>query len=106
MSDIELLYEKIVELSEKKNELIEENSNLKLELSNYHETLFEDFCEFVNIIVNKIDFEKEEINEGLFTGKSDEEKMAKYFVKLINDKAKEIGLNPKTIANLILDKLK
>ena len=96
----ELLYEKIAEISEKKSNLIEENENLKKQLAEYHATIFNDFCEFVNILIEKVDFNKE-LEEGIFAGKSEEEKMAKYFVKIIKSKADNSGLDAKEIARKI-----
>jgi len=101
-----LLYEKIVEISEKKSAIIQENEELKKKLDGYQATLFEDFCEFVNLLVEKVDFEKE-IVEGMFSGnKSEEEMMAKYFVRIIKEKAKEKGLDAKVIALNIANMLK
>ena len=102
----ELLYEKIAEISEKKSNLIEENENLKKQLAEYHATIFNDFCEFVNIVVDKIDWEKEKLDEGMFSGKSEEEKMARYFVRIIRSKSQEKGLDEREIAKRIALMLK
>ena len=97
----ELLYEKIADISEKKSNLIEENKKLKKQLAEYQETIFEDFCEFVTLIVEKVD-----LDEGLFDGKSEEEKLARYFIRTIKDKAKEQNLDEKLIASKIVEKIK
>ena len=99
----ELLYEKIAEISEKKSNLIEENENLKKQLAEYHATIFNDFCEFVNIVVDKIDFDKEEINERKELSKEDE--MILFLKKAIKNRAREIGINPKELARKVANSL-
>jgi hypothetical protein len=101
----EILYEKIAEISEKKIDLIEENEKLKKQLAEYHENIFNDFCEFINIIVDKIDWGKE-INESMFGEKSEEDKMAKYFVKIIKSKADEKRIDVKEVVKKIAIMLK
>jgi len=105
MQDKIYLYEHFAKVSEDKVSLIKENKDLKNQLDDYHSVIFEDFCEFVKVLLDNIDLDKD-IKEGAFGGKTDEERMAKYFIKMIKEKSRENGLNAKDIAMLIASKLK
>lgn len=100
-----LLYEKIADISETKSQLIKENKDLKKKLDEYQETIFKDFCEFVDALVEKVDLNKEDIDE-MFGGKTDEEKMAKYFIRAIKQKASDLNVDPVKVAEYIIRKIK
>lgn len=108
MANKEILYEKITEISEKKNTLQEENENLKKQLSEYNENLFENFCEFVQALVDNIDFSKDNIDEIISESREDvlEKKMAKYFANKIKEMANAQNLNVKNIMYMIYDRIK
>lgn len=99
--DKEYLYEKIAEISDKKSELLEENEELKKQLNEYNENIFNDFCEFVNILIEKIDFSKTEQLDEFFRGKSKEDMMARFFIRAIQDKANKEGVDPKEVVRSI-----
>lgn len=106
MSKEYLLYEKIADISEEKQNIIEENNKLKKDLESYNERLFENFCQFVDELVDSLDFSKE-LDEGMFSSsKNEEEKMAKYFIKVIKDRARKNDLDPKKVAEYIVKRLR
>ena len=111
----ELLYEKIASVKEQKDQFLQENEVLKAQLieANAKIESFEkkeesDFILKLAKIVEAISIDdKGEIvvNESLF-GKTPETLMAKYFVKAIQDKAKEKGLDAKKIAEEIMVRIR
>ncbi len=96
-----LLYEKIANISETKSQLQEENEILKKQINEYHDNIFDDFCEFVNVLMEKADFSKEEIDEGIFGEQPREKQMAKFFIKAIKDRASKEGIDPKEVVRNI-----
>lgn len=95
------LYEKIANISETKSQLQEENEILKKQINEYYDNVFNDFCGFVNVLMEKVDFSKEEIEEGIFGEQSREKQMAKFFLKAIKDRSAKEGIDPKDVVRNI-----
>jgi hypothetical protein len=101
-----LLYEKIASISENKSQLIEENNQLKKKLEEYYENAFNDFCDFTKVLLEKANIEKEEVDEGMFAKNPTEKEMAKYFIRVIKDKASRENIDPKLIVKYIAQMLR
>jgi hypothetical protein len=112
----ELLYEKITLQKDKIEILISENNLLKERVKELEEVVqvYESDEEldkylFLSKLVESIGIDDDGnllIDEGIFASKSEESKIAKYFIKLIKDKANELNLDAKKIAKEILEKLR
>jgi len=100
----EILYEKIATLSDQKSDILKENDDLKKKIKDYNENLFNDFCDFVTVVLAKVDLSQEVIDESIFgQEKPEETKMVKYLAKVIRDKATSLNIEPKKLAQKIME---
>lgn len=106
----QLLYEKIVEKNDQLRQLMTENDQLKIEIENIKNYNKEEMISLIETCLSATNETDEEtiieLDEKLFGEKTEEERMAKYIVKIINDKAKEYNLDPKKIVELISQRIK
>jgi len=117
----ELLYKKIVVMSEEKGKLIQENEHLRNEneeIKKEIEDLKSKVESFENVSAIDMDAILElveqlrkklvnEIDEKVFSGgKSDTVSIAKQFVRMIQDKAKENNVDAKAIVSEITSRIK
>lgn len=119
MDTKEILYEKIVEISERKEKIIKENEILKTQLNEAISKIDSlekreeiDFIDRLNNILEGIGVDEKTgeimVIEEKFNEKSQEIMMAKHFVKVIIEKAKSSKpeLDPKNIAKEIYKRIK
>lgn len=115
----EILYEKIAEISESKNKIIEENNFLKVQLDeaklkieSFEKKEEADFIDNLNNILEAISIDEKTgeiiLIEEKFNQHNQEILMARHFVKVITQKAKDSKpeLNPAVIAREILRRVR
>jgi len=103
MADKEILYEKIAEISEQREDLIKKNDKLKKQIKDYYSNLYDDCCDLIKVVVERIDLDEEsEIDER---EKSTEELIIKGLTDAIKNRAKELGISPKELAKKVANKI-
>jgi len=113
----ELLYEKIVIISDQKDKVIKENEKLQkqlqeanLKIADFEKREDIDFVGRLTKMLSGISVDEKgeiKVDEAMFGAtKTPETLIAKYFVKAITEKARSMNLDPKKIAEEIIVRIK